>query len=116
MSVTVLNYNYGGYLPACLDSILAQTFGDFELLVLDNASTDDTVALIEAAADERITIERSPDNLGYAAEENPVSIHDFHATMLHLLGVDHKRLTVKFQGRDFRLTDVHGNVVKQILA
>ena len=38
-----------------------------------------------------------------------------HATMLHLLGVDHKRLTIKFQGRDFRLTDVHGNLVKEIL-
>jgi len=43
-------------------------------------------------------------------------VHDLHATMLYLLGVDHKRLTYKFQGRDFRLTDVHGNVVKEILA
>ena len=42
-------------------------------------------------------------------------MHDLHATMLHLLGVDHKRLTYKFQGRDFRLTDVHGNVVKDVL-
>jgi hypothetical protein len=42
-------------------------------------------------------------------------VHDLHATMLHLLGVDHKRLTFKFQGRDFRLTDVHGNVVSKIL-
>jgi len=45
-----------------------------------------------------------------------VHVHDLHATMLHLLGVDHKRLTYKFQGRDFRLTDVHGNVVHKILA
>ena len=44
------------------------------------------------------------DELGYAALENPVSVHDFHATMLHLLGIDHKRLTVKFQGLDARLT------------
>jgi Protein of unknown function (DUF1501) len=55
------------------------------------------------------------DELGYNAVENVVEVHDLHATMLHLLGVDHKRLTYKFQGRDFRLTDVHGNVVKPIL-
>ena len=57
----------------------------------------------------------STDELGYAAEENPVSIHDFHATMLHLLGVDHKRLAVKFQGLDVRLTGISGDVVKDIL-
>jgi hypothetical protein len=56
------------------------------------------------------------DDLGYAAVENPVSVHDFHATMLHLLGVDHKRLSVKFQGLDVRLTGVSGDVVKDILA
>ena len=57
----------------------------------------------------------STDELGYAAEENPVSVHDFHATMLHLLGVDHKRLAVKFQGLDVRLTGISGDVVKEIL-
>jgi Protein of unknown function (DUF1501) len=56
------------------------------------------------------------DELGYAAEENPVSIHDFHATMLHLLGIDHTRLAVQFQGLDVRLTGVTGTVVKDILA
>ena len=56
------------------------------------------------------------DELGYNAVENVVEVHDLHATMLHLLGVDHKRLTFRFQGRYFRLTDVHGNVVKSILA
>ena len=55
------------------------------------------------------------DELGYNAEENRVSVHDLHATMLHLLGVDHKRLTFRYQGRDFRLTDVEGHVVKDIL-
>jgi hypothetical protein len=45
-----------------------------------------------------------------------VPVHDLHATMLHLLGIDHKRLTCKFQGRDFRLTDVHGNLVEKVLA
>ena len=58
----------------------------------------------------------STDELGYAAEENPVAVSDFHATMLHLLGVDHKRLTVKFMGLDARLTGISGNVVKDILA
>jgi hypothetical protein len=56
------------------------------------------------------------DELGYNAVEDMVHVHDLHATMLYLLGIDHKKLTHKFQGRDFRLTDVHGNVVKKILA
>ena len=56
------------------------------------------------------------DELGYNAVENIFHIHDFHATMLHLLGIDHERLTFPHQGRDFRLTDVHGKLVKAILA
>jgi hypothetical protein len=56
------------------------------------------------------------DDLGYNAVEDIVPVHDLHATMLYLLGIDHKRLTYKFQGRDFRLTDVFGNVVERILA
>ncbi|HUR39257.1 MAG TPA: DUF1501 domain-containing protein, partial [Planctomycetota bacterium] len=56
------------------------------------------------------------DELGFAPAEDAMHVHDLHATMLHLLGIDHKKLTFKFQGRDFRLTDVHGNVVKKILA
>jgi len=55
------------------------------------------------------------DDFGYAAQENPVSVHDFHATMLHTLGIDHKRLTVKFQGLDARLTGISGDVVREIL-
>ena len=47
--------------------------------------------------------------------ENPVHVHDLNATLLHLLGFDHTRLTYRFQGRDFRLTDVHGEVVQNIL-
>jgi Protein of unknown function (DUF1501) len=56
------------------------------------------------------------DEYGYNVVDNPVSVHDLHATMLHLMGIDHERLTYKFQGRDYRLTDVHGNVVRKILA
>ena len=48
------------------------------------------------------------DELGYNVVEDPVDVHDLHATMLHLLGIDHEQLTYKFQGRDFRLTDVQG--------
>ena len=56
------------------------------------------------------------DELGYRAVRDPFHVHDLHATMLHLLGVDHRRLTYRFQGRDFRLTDVHGHVEERILA
>jgi hypothetical protein len=51
-----------------------------------------------------------------SAVANKVHLHDLHATMLHLLGLDHTKLTYKYAGRDFRLTDVHGNVVKEIIA
>ncbi|GMV99421.1 MAG: hypothetical protein AMXMBFR84_05600 [Candidatus Hydrogenedentota bacterium] len=58
----------------------------------------------------------STDEFGYNVVENPVHVHDFNATILHLLGIDHEKLTYRFQGRDFRLTDVHGNVVHDIVA
>jgi hypothetical protein len=56
------------------------------------------------------------DDFGFSVAENPVHVHDFQATILHLLGIDHERLTFRFQGRRFRLTDVHGHVVQDILA
>jgi arylsulfatase A-like enzyme len=56
------------------------------------------------------------DDYGYNIVENPVHVHDLHATILHCLGVDHKRLTYRFQGRDFRLTDVSGKAVQALLA
>jgi hypothetical protein len=56
------------------------------------------------------------DEFGYFAVENKVHVHDLHATVLHLLGLDHTRLTYRYSGRDMRLTDVHGNVIKEILA
>jgi hypothetical protein len=56
------------------------------------------------------------DEFGFAAVENKVHVHDLHATVLHLLGFDHTRLTYRYAGRDFRLTDVHGRVVKELLA
>jgi arylsulfatase A-like enzyme len=54
--------------------------------------------------------------LGFGVTEKPVHVHDLQATILHLLGLDHTKLTYRFQGRDFRLTDVHGRVVKDLLA
>src|SRR5205085_10728058 len=55
------------------------------------------------------------DDLGYNAVTDVFHVNDFHATVMKLMGIDHKRLTVKFQGRDYRLTDVFGNVVEKIL-
>ena len=56
------------------------------------------------------------DDLGYHSVENRMHVHDLQATILHAMGLDHTRLSYRFQGRDFRLTDVHGNVVKELLA
>jgi hypothetical protein len=62
------------------------------------------------------TLYGATDDFGFRAVENPVSVHDLHATMLHLLGFDHERLTYRYAGRDFRLTDIHGRVIREILA
>jgi arylsulfatase A-like enzyme len=56
------------------------------------------------------------DEYGYNVIENPVHVHDLNATILHLLGIHHTQLTFKYQGRDFRLTDVHGKVIHQIVS
>lgn len=62
------------------------------------------------------TVVGSTDEFGFKAEQNPVHVHDLHATMLHLLGMDHEKLTYRYAGRDFRLTDVHGNLISEIIA
>jgi hypothetical protein len=56
------------------------------------------------------------DDLGYHIAEDPMHVRDFHATMLHLLGIDHQKLTFKYQGRQFRLTDIGGDVAQKLLA
>ena len=56
------------------------------------------------------------DEFGYHAVQNKVHMHDLHATILHLMGIDHEQLTYRYAGRDFRLTDVHGRVVSEIFA
>jgi uncharacterized protein (DUF1501 family) len=58
----------------------------------------------------------STDEFGFKAVENPVHVHDLHATLLHQLGLDHTKLTYRYSGRDFRLTDVAGEVIKDIIA
>jgi len=55
----------------------------------------------------------STDDFGFRAEDKPVHVHDLHATMLHLMGFDHERLTYRYAGRDYRLTDVHGKVIRE---
>ncbi|NBO90823.1 MAG: DUF1501 domain-containing protein [Planctomycetia bacterium] len=62
------------------------------------------------------TVVGGTDEFGFAAVENRMHVHDLHATMLHLMGIDHTKLTYRYGGRDFRLTDVHGRVVKEVLA
>jgi hypothetical protein len=56
------------------------------------------------------------DELGFSAVLDKMHVHDLHATILHLLGFDHEKLTYRYAGRDFRLTDVHGQVIREILA
>jgi arylsulfatase A-like enzyme len=56
------------------------------------------------------------DDFGMNVVDRPVHVHDLHATILHLMGLDHEKLTYRYAGRDFRLTDVHGNVVHEIIA
>jgi hypothetical protein len=74
-----------------------------------------TVWMAGAGIKRGVTVGRT-DDIGYNVVEDPISVHDLHATILHLMGLDHTRLTYKFQGRDFRLTDVSGELVKKILA
>jgi uncharacterized protein (DUF1501 family) len=62
------------------------------------------------------TVHGATDDFGFRAAVDPVSVHDLHATMLHLLGLDHKRLTYRYAGRDFRLTDVHGRILAGLVA
>ena len=74
-----------------------------------------TMWLAGAGITPGVTIGRT-DDLGYNVVEDPIDVHDLHATMLRLLGIDHEKLTYRFQGRDFRLTDVHGKLVTKLLA
>ena len=62
------------------------------------------------------TVYGATDEFGFKAVEKPVHVHDLHATILHLMGFDHEKFTYRYAGRDFRLTDVHGRVVKELIA
>ena len=86
---------------ALLSFALHEAEGDVEVAVRGHGATEG-----HGATDEH----------GIKAEENKMHVHDLHATILHLLGLDHTRLTYNYSGRDFRLTEVHGNVAKEILA
>jgi len=86
-----------------------------KLLGRDHHPRAFTVWLAGGGIKPGVTVGRT-DELGYNIVEDPVDVHDLHATILHLLGLDHTKLTYRFQGRDFRLTDVAGNVVQKLLA
>ena len=62
------------------------------------------------------TVLGQTDDFSYNIIQDPIHVHDLQATVLHSLGIDHERLTYRYQGRDFRLTDIHGTVVDRILA
>jgi hypothetical protein len=110
-----------------LDSTLVVWGGEFgrtpinearngsKLLGRDHHPRAFTMWMAGAGVKAGVTVGRT-DDFGYNIVEDPVDVHDLHATMLHLMGIDHERLTYKFQGRDFRLTDVHGKVVTKVLA
>jgi arylsulfatase A-like enzyme len=72
--------------------------------------------LLAGGGVKRGAIVGATDELGYRVTDTPVHVHDLQATVLHLLGLDHERLTWKYQGRPFRLTDVHGKVRRELLA
>jgi hypothetical protein len=88
---------------------------DSNLMGRDHHPRAFTVWLAGAGIKQGISIGRT-DEFGYNIVEDAVEVHDLHATILHLMGIDHTKLTYRFQGRDFRLTDVHGNILKKILA
>jgi len=81
------------------------------------AATDDGYTVWMAGGGVRGgTVYGATDDLAMHVADQPVTLHDLHATILHLMGLDHEWLTFKFQGRDFRLTDVHGRVVRELFA
>jgi uncharacterized protein (DUF1501 family) len=86
-----------------------------KLLGRDHHPRAFTVWMAGAGVKRGLTIGRT-DDLGYSVVEDPVDVHDLHATILHLMGLDHTKLTYRFQGRDFRLTDVSGKIVAKLLA
>ena len=86
-----------------------------KLLGRDHHPRAFTMWMAGAGVKKGMTLGRT-DDLGYNVVEDPVDVHDLHATILHLLGIDHLKLTYRFQGRDFRLTDVSGKVIRKLLA
>ncbi len=102
-----------GFLPAAYQGTVFRSKGD-PLLDLSAPSGYMTPVFMTGAGIEGGRHIGRSDDLGYKAEEQPVTNHDLHATLLHLLGIDHKRLTFYFNGRNMRLTDVSGELIPQI--
>ena len=111
-----------GYLPATVEEVFfpqAELIGDVGpslTLLADRLEHKLRKAKALLPLREDILAHGVTDEWGYKVVDKKVEIYDLHATMLHLLGVDHKRLTFRFGGRDMRLTDVHGDVVTEVLA
>ena len=75
----------------------------------------DYFGMIEVDMDDAV-YQSIPGHFGWYADEKKMHIHDFHATLLHLMGIDHEKLTFRYSGRDFRLTDVHGEIAHEIIS
>ena len=93
----------------------AQEFGGEPVIGRDHNADGYTAWLAGGGVRGGLTYGKT-DELGYKAVEGAVHLHDLHATILHLLGLDHEKLVYRYGGRDFRLTDVHGNVTHDIIA
>ena len=95
ISIILPVFNRAGLLTRAIYSVLNQKHSNYELIIVDDGSTDE---------------------IGGVAVDSRVHMHDLHATILYALGLDHERLTYRYSGRDFRLTDVHGKVVDELFA
>jgi CheY-like chemotaxis protein len=103
-----------GFLPTAHQGVEFRSKGS-KLMGRDHHPRAFTMWMAGAGVKKGITL-GATDEFGYNITADPVEVHDLHATMLHLLGLDHTKLTYRFQGRDFRLTDVHGVVMDKLLA
>ena len=102
--------------PERRNSVDRETVRALRAAVEESAADGTRVVVLTGAGVKGGQAYGETDEFGYKAAVNPVHVHDLHATILHLLGFDHTRLTYRYAGRDFRLTDVFGNVVKDVLA
>ena len=109
------DWNHHGKLPKGMPKMCQQTDQSAAALVRDNHPRCFTVWMACGGMKPGLTY-GATDDFSYNSTGNPVPVHDLQATILHCLGIDHKQLTYKFQGRHYRLTDVSGEVVQDLLS